>query len=123
MALPTVRQCFCQVGTAVPLSTPLAIRSEAMVRIEQCRPDSHQPALIERKCQIVRGHRIPYRRDTPQVGPYRLNVIVGEIRVGRIGECGIEVSAIGTHALVDRAQEVGWAPGTDASLTIRCDVR
>src|ERR1700751_374014 len=67
MTVPAVRQPFREVRAAVPLRTASHVVSEATIRIEECRPDAHQPALTEWKRQLVRRYRIPDRRNAAQV--------------------------------------------------------
>src|SRR3984957_2882384 len=100
VAFTAMRQCFSQIGAAVPLRTSGAIRLEALIGVEQGGPDAHCPALIEWKEKIIRLVGQIDRREGEQIGLYGERISIGDIGVGGVRHRRIKVGAIPTEAPV-----------------------
>src|SRR5215510_14662523 len=114
MTLAAVRESFGQIGAAIPFGAAILVRTKALIRIVERRPDSHQPTLVEWKPQAVRWRSCMHRRQTEEVSPDRAHVIISDEGVGIIRKCRIEPLAVLGNPRVHRTHKFRIAPRSDA---------
>ena len=90
---------------------------------EQKLPAADQPALVERKRQIVPAHFARHRRQGFKISKQIAHVVELHVLVGRIGKRRIEIGAVRRRALPQRGDEIRLAPAADAVIGVGRDIR
>ncbi len=122
VALVAMTQRGREVGASVPLGGLLRIGLESRALEEDRIPESHGPALVERKAQRGRRGLLVHRWQAEQVGLDRQGVAAAECRVGRVGECRVKTLAVVANSLVQGTHELVIGPLSDAGLLVGRDV-
>ena len=122
MAFAAMRQRLGEIGAAVPLRRLRGVGLEARIRIEQRRPETHRPALVERERQRIGGRRRMHRRQAEQIGLDRQRIGVGDVGVGGVRHRRIEPRAVAPHAAMHRVEEILIAVIADAGFLVGRDV-
>src|SRR5450755_197154 len=123
VAVSAMRQRLSQIGTAIPFGTLVGHRLEALLRVEQTRPECHQPALIVWKAQLVFGWNILHRSKCEQIRLDGQHILVGKVGERRVRKCRIEPLPIPGDAFVYGLEEIRIAPGPIGRAHVRRDVR
>src|SRR3954454_20201375 len=123
MALAAMSQSLHEVGAAIENFRRARRAGEPSWREEEPLPWEHEDAKPEREAQFVRMVRARARRQRAQVGPQIANVVVRDLREGRIGEGGKVGPPVRARPFLHRAEEISLGPAANAALWIWRDVR
>src|SRR5262245_19934873 len=105
MTLAAVRKRFGEVCAAIPLGALFGIRCEALIWVEDERPEDHQPALVVGEPKCVLGAWGSDRREAEEIRLDRQDILIREVGVAGVRECGIEPGAVARDPLVHGSQE------------------
>jgi hypothetical protein len=89
-----MRERLGDIRAPVPFWTPRRFGLKPPIFVKERRPETHQPALVERKGKRVLHSGGMHGRQAEQIGLDRKRVMVGHIGIGRERHRGIKTRTV-----------------------------
>jgi hypothetical protein len=107
-----------EIGAPIPFRRPRSVRRQWLAIEEQEFPAADQSADIERKGEVVVAYPARHRRQGLDVGEEVADVLDPNALIGAVGKRGKVVGTCRRRSPLERGDEVGFAPATDAVVCI-----
>src|SRR5262249_16650562 len=111
-----------QVRSAVPRRRLARIFFVATRLQVHALPQAHEPALIERKAQIIGRGSVTRGRDRAQVRPERVDILIFDLREGRERQCRVQILPASSTPFRPGALKLLLRPTANPNTPIRSDI-